>query len=72
MDMEVDFGDDVTKLVAKAGFDPVYGARPLRRALQKKVEDKLSEEILSSKILPGKKYVCRVENGEAVLIEENN
>ena len=72
MDMEVDFGDDVTKLVAKAGFDPVYGARPLRRALQNKVEDKLSEEILSSKILPGKKYVCRVENGEAVLIEENN
>ena len=69
MDMQVDFTDEVKKLVAKAGFDPIYGARPLRRALQNKVEDKLSEEILSSKILPGKKYICDVIGEEALIRE---
>ena len=54
------------ELVAKAGFDPVYGARPLRRALQNKVEDKLSEEILEGKIKPDFRYICRVEDEDVI------
>ena len=68
MDIDVAFTDEIKKLVAKAGFDPVYGARPLRRALQNKVEDKLSEEILSARLLPGKKYVCDVKGEEVELV----
>ena len=66
MDIEMDFDDEVKKLVAKAGFDPVYGARPLRRALQNNVEDKLSEEILEGKVKSGGKYICRVVNDQVV------
>ena len=71
MDIVMEFNQEVRKLVAKAGFDPVYGARPLRRALQNNVEDILSEEILSGKITAGNKYICKVENSK-IMIEKIN
>ncbi len=40
-------------VVAKAGFDPEYGARPIRRALQNEIEDRLSEALLEGKIVTG-------------------
>ena len=66
MDIDIEFEPQVKKLVAKAGFDPVYGARPLRRALQNKVEDKLSEEILEGKIKPNFQYICRAEDEDVI------
>jgi ATP-dependent Clp protease ATP-binding subunit ClpB len=39
--------------IASAGFDPVYGARPLKRAIQQQVENPLAQEILAGKFLPG-------------------
>ena len=45
--------DEAKDYLAKEGFDPVYGARPLRRAIQQKVEDALSEEILQGNISIG-------------------
>ena len=45
----VEFSQNAVEAVGKAGFDPVYGARPLRRAIQQRIEDKLSEEILEGK-----------------------
>ena len=45
--------DDAARLISSEGFDPEYGARPLRRAIQQRVEDALSEEILSGKITIG-------------------
>ena len=44
---------DAARLISSEGFDPEYGARPLRRAIQQRVEDALSEEILSGKITIG-------------------
>ena len=70
MGIEMTFDDSVRELVAKAGFDPVYGARPLRCALQNKVEDKLSEEILSGRVTAANRYICRAENGQAVIVRE--
>lgn len=52
---DVEFTDDAVKQLAKVGFDPVYGARPLRRAIQSKVEDLLSEEIINGNIVKGDK-----------------
>lgn len=64
MSIEMSFSDEVTNLVADAGFDITYGARPLRKALQRKLEDKLSEEILSGNISAGNAYRCEVKNSE--------
>lgn len=50
MDIEISFTDNAISAIADAGFDKVYGARPLRRAIQSKIEDKLSELILEGKI----------------------
>lgn len=63
MEIEMGFSPEVVELVSNAGFDPVYGARPLRRAIQSKVEDKLSEQILDGTVLPKRKYECVLENG---------
>jgi len=52
--------------LAKEGFDPVYGARPLRRAIQRMVEDNLSEELLKGTISPGDSVIADVENGKLV------
>lgn len=66
MDIDMEFTPEVINKVSDAGFDTVYGARPLRKALQSLVEDKLSEEILSGKIQANGKYTCEVEDGEIV------
>ncbi len=64
LDFELEFAENAVEEIGKAGFDPVYGARPLRRAIQQKIEDKLSEEMLEGKLTAGKKYTCVFENGE--------
>ena len=53
MGIELHASDGVLRMLSEVGFDPVYGARPLRRAIQNKVEDLLAEEILSGKIHRG-------------------
>ena len=69
MEIEMSFSPEVVSMVADAGFDPVYGARPLRRAIQSKVEDRLSEQILDGTVLPKHKYECVLENGEVTFRE---
>jgi ATP-dependent Clp protease ATP-binding subunit ClpC len=58
--LEIDavFDKSVEEKMAEAGFDDVYGARPLRRAIQSKVEDALSEKLLSGEIKAGDKIIC--------------
>src|SRR5690554_3336288 len=53
LDVYVEFSENTKDYLAKEGFDLEYGARPLRRAIQKKVEDKLSEEMLKGTISTG-------------------
>ncbi len=53
MNMKISFTDEVVSFLAKEGFDPVYGARPLRRAMQRKIEDSLSLELLEGKLGQG-------------------
>ena len=60
--METD--SSVKDLVAKKGVDANYGARPLKRAIQSNVEDKIAEAILDGKILPHKKAKIVAENEE--------
>ena len=51
--MSLAYDDDVIKLLATAGYDANYGARPLRRTIQRSVEDALSEEIIAGRIALG-------------------
>lgn len=53
--------------ISDEGFDPEYGARPLRRALQKQVEDRLSEELLKGNIKKGQKAIIDVKDNELVV-----
>ena len=59
----------VIDYIAKVGFDEVYGARPLKRALQEKVEDFVSDEVLKGNIKSGKNYTIKID-GETVILEE--
>ncbi len=52
-DIKVEITDDVVKYISKIGFDETYGARPLRRAIQSKIEDKFAEELLDKKVNEG-------------------
>ena len=65
-DITIEFNEEAESLLAKEGFDPTYGARPLRRAITKAVEDKLSEEILKGKVIRGSSVVVTVADGKLV------
>lgn len=65
--IELELTDAALDKIAKEGYDPQYGARPLRRAIQKHVEDRLSEEILKGTVLTGQRVIFDVENDEFVV-----
>ncbi|MCD7831817.1 MAG: ATP-dependent Clp protease ATP-binding subunit [Firmicutes bacterium] len=64
--ISVDFGDDVTSLVVKEGFDEAYGARPIHRAVVRLVEDTFSEAMLEGGFKSGDRISAHVENGKTV------
>ena len=70
LDITLIFDESAVQKTADAGFDPVYGARPLKRVIQQQIEDKLSEQMLEGKVTTGKKYICKAENGEFVFAEQ--
>ncbi|BDR79539.1 ATP-dependent Clp protease ATP-binding subunit ClpC [Clostridium tetani] len=69
-DINISFDKKSQKFLAKKGFDPVYGARPLRRAITKAVEDKLSEEILKGSIEKGDKVLVSVNEEKLIFNKE--
>jgi ATP-dependent Clp protease ATP-binding subunit ClpC len=62
-DMEVEFTDGAVELLAEEGFDPEFGARPLRRTIQRQVDNELSRMVLGGSINPGDKVVVGAEEG---------
>ncbi|MBD8070981.1 ATP-dependent protease ATP-binding subunit ClpC [Bacillus sp. PS06] len=66
-DLELEITDAAKEKIAEEGYDPEYGARPLRRAIQKQIEDKLSEELLKGSIEKGQHIIMDIENGEFVV-----
>ncbi|WP_105902142.1 ATP-dependent chaperone ClpB [Vibrio gangliei] len=63
---ELVVSDEVLSLVAQVGFDPVYGARPLKRAIQQMVENPLARSILAGELVPGKEVHLSVEDDQIV------
>ncbi len=66
MDIHVSFTDEAVEKIADAGFDEVYGARPLKRAIQSRIEDELSDAMLRGEVNPQHRYTCCVENDKFV------
>jgi ATP-dependent Clp protease ATP-binding subunit ClpB len=63
MDMSIRVSDTAVAELAKAGFDPVYGARPLKRAIQQQIENPLSRAILEGRFAPKDEIVVDAKNG---------
>ncbi len=62
--IEAEFTKETVEFIAKEGFDPVYGARPLKRAIQSKIEDVLAESMLESGIGEGSKITVDFKDGK--------
>jgi ATP-dependent Clp protease ATP-binding subunit ClpC len=62
----ITFDESIEQMISKVGFDEMYGARPLKRAIQDKVEDFISEEVLKGTIKEGVKYTLKTEDGETI------
>jgi ATP-dependent Clp protease ATP-binding subunit ClpC len=60
-DMAIELRPNAKDLLAKRGYDPVLGARPLRRTIQREIEDSLSEKILFGELRPGQIVIVDVE-----------
>jgi len=58
--LELTLDDAARDKLGQAGYDPVYGARPLRRAIQQQVENPLAQAILGGKFVPGDRILARV------------
>lgn len=73
-EQDIDFvlTEEAKKYLAKEGFDPTYGARPLRRAIQKHIEDRLSEELLKGTISKGDTVTIDFKDGELVVHKETS
>ncbi len=65
-DLGLEVSDAALDLLGEAGFDPVYGARPLKRAIQHMLENPLAEALLKGEFAPGDTIVVDAENGEIV------
>lgn len=64
--VQIEVGDEGKELLAQKGFDPTFGARPLRRAIQRLVENPLAEQILSGRVKYGDTVLVEVEDGALV------
>jgi len=65
-DMKLDLGDDAMRLLAEVGYDPVYGARPLKRAIQRMIENPLAQKLLQGEFVPGDTVRVLVEDDQLV------
>ena len=70
-DIELNLTDRAKEFIAEVGFDPIFGARPLKRALADVVEDKLAELILEGKVKEGDKVEFDVD-GDFIVVRVNN
>jgi len=65
------YNEDLIEYISKVGFDETFGARPIKRAIQEKIEDLISEKILMSEIEENKEYVLVVENDEILVVTKD-
>jgi len=65
-DLSIEFSDAALDMIGAEGFDSVYGARPLKRAIQSEIENPLAQKILGGEFVSGDKIMADVENGKII------
>ena len=70
MKYKITYDETLVEFISKIGYDATYGARPMKRAIQDKVEDFLSEEVLTGRMVEGKTYNILVENEEVKVVKK--
>ena len=65
-ELNLELTDEALDKLVAVGFDPVYGARPLKRAIQRWIENPLAQQILAGKFMPGAVIRARVEGEEII------
>jgi ATP-dependent Clp protease ATP-binding subunit ClpB len=68
--LELELTDEAKKRLAAAGFDPVYGARPLKRAVQKELQNRLAQAVLSGRFVAGDTIVADANDDEIVVYKK--
>jgi ATP-dependent Clp protease ATP-binding subunit ClpB len=69
--INIEISEPARKFIAKSGYDPVYGARPLRRYLQREVETRIGRELIRGNVLEGTTLRVDVEN-DALIISQTD
>ena len=64
------YEQDLIDYISKVGFDETFGARPIKRAIQDKIEDLISEKILMMEIEENKDYILKIDNDEVVVVNK--
>ena len=65
-EIDLDITNAAREKLLDEGYDAVYGARPLKRVIQRRIEDALSEEILANKVSPGQRVRVDAKDGKFV------
>lgn len=68
----INFDKSIEDMISKVGYDEMYGARPLKRAIQEKIEDFISEEVLKGNVKEDGVYDIKTEDGEKLIIEKSS
>jgi len=68
--LHVEVSEDVKQMLLKEGFDPKFGARPLRRVIQRRLEDGISEEMLQGKITAGDTVAVTVDDQKSLIFSK--
>ena len=67
LDIKLEVSEEAVDKLAEVGYDPTYGARPLRRTIQSLIEDAAAEKLLDGSIKAGERVKATVENDKIVL-----
>lgn len=63
---DLQFSENTLDFISEIGYDPIYGARPLKRAIQQEIENPLAQQILSGKLLPNSRIVVDYVDGQVI------
>ncbi|NTW77942.1 MAG: AAA family ATPase, partial [Syntrophaceae bacterium] len=69
--IKLDIADEALEHLAKLGFNPLMGARPLKRVIQTRIQDPLADDIIEGKIQPENTVIIKVEDENFILETEN-
>ena len=70
-DITMTLSDEALSFVAAAGFDPIFGARPLKRSIQQEIENPLAHKLLANEFLAGDHIVVELRDGKLNFIAKN-